>query len=79
LSRKENECKPLPRGALPEQLMGAVAVAYLETAAAAKSKKDAFCWGGGEKFAVLLNDTCVKRAGAYTRSLLSSTTALFMG
>jgi hypothetical protein len=50
-----------PSGELPEQLMGAVAVAYLETTAAAKSKKDAFCWGGGEKFAVLLNDTCVKR------------------
>ena len=59
-----------PAGALNERLMGAVGAAWLETresAAAddslpgATGKERAFVWGGGEKFATLLNDTCVHR------------------
>lgn len=50
-------------GALSERLMGAVGAAWLQTAAEHASpeegKQAAFVWGGGEKFAVLLNDTCV--------------------
>ena len=52
-----------PPGALSERLMGAVGAAWLETAAAhadgPRGKQTAFVWGGGEKFAHLLNDVCV--------------------
>ena len=59
-----------PAGALNERLMGAVGAAWLETRASAEAddslpgatgKERAFVWGGGEKFATLLNDTCVHR------------------
>ena len=59
-----------PAGALNERLMGAVGAAWLETRDAASlddslpgatGKERAFVWGGGEKFATLLNDTCVHR------------------
>ena len=59
-----------PAGALNERLMGAVGAAWLETREAAAAddslpgatgKERAFVWGGGEKFATLLNDTCVHR------------------
>lgn len=50
-------------GGLSERLMGAVGAAWLQTveahATAEEGKQAAFVWGGGEKFAILLNDTCV--------------------
>ena len=50
-----------PPGALNERLMGAVGAAWLETADKhmneEEGKQCAFVWGGGEKFAILLNDT----------------------
>ena len=58
-----------PAGALNERLMGAVGAAWLETRDVASKddalpgvgKSNAFVWGVGEKFATLLNDTCVHR------------------
>ena len=51
-----------PAGALNERLMGAVGAAWFETLASAGGDKSAaFVWGGGEKFAGLLVDTCVHR------------------
>ena len=51
-----------PAGALNERLMGAVGAAWFETLQSAGGDKSAaFTWGGGEKFAGLLVDTCVHR------------------
>ena len=52
-----------PPGILPERVLGALGAAWTETVRdlGGGDKDAAFVWGGGEKFARLLMDTCVHR------------------
>ena len=53
----------VPPGILPERVLGALGAAWTETVRdlGGGDKDAAFVWGGGEKFARLLTDTCVHR------------------